>query len=174
MTGITGPEPDTLDDALRARGLRSTLQRRLVLQAVIALGHGTPEQICHQVRAGAPSLSPSTVYRTLELLEELGVVSHTHLGHGAPMYQAATHADHLHLVCRRCGGVQEAAAATASALVAELSRRYGFEVDLGHLSLDGICLACAGTAASVEVEAGAEAGPQTGAHPREATGPSER
>jgi Fur family ferric uptake transcriptional regulator len=148
-----GAGHDALDDALRARGLRATLQRRLVLQAVVALGHGTPEQVCERVRESAPSLSPSTVYRTLELLEELGVISHTHLGHGAPTYHAAAHADHLHLVCRRCGGIQEAAAATASALVAELSDRYGFEVDLSHLSLDGLCGGCAETVAPGRREA---------------------
>jgi Fur family ferric uptake transcriptional regulator len=144
--GLSPPTvADDLDGALRARGLRATLQRRLVHEAVVELGHGTPEQVCEQVRTVAPSLSPSTVYRTLELLEELGVVSHTHLGHGAPTYHAATHADHLHLVCRRCGAVQEASAAAARQLAAELSGRYGFRADLTHLSVDGVCRGCAAT-----------------------------
>ena len=99
---------DELDAVLRSRGLRATPQRRFVLDALERLGHATPDQVWEQVQPVAPSLSPSTVYRALELLEELGVVTHTHLGHGAPSYHLATHADHIHLVCRRCGDVQAA------------------------------------------------------------------
>jgi Fur family ferric uptake transcriptional regulator len=90
-----------------------------------------------------PSLSLSTVYRTLELLEEIGAVSHTHLGHGAPTYHAASHADHIHLVCRRCGAVAEEDAEQARGLAEGVRRRHGFETDLGHLSLHGLCAACA-------------------------------
>jgi Fur family ferric uptake transcriptional regulator len=134
---------DGLEEVLRARGLRATPQRRLVLDALGALGHGTPEQVSDRVQEVAPSLSLSTVYRTLELLEELGVVSHTHLGHGAPSYHLATHDDHIHLVCRRCGAVQEADVARARRLAEEVSARYGFVTDVAHLSLDGLCHACA-------------------------------
>jgi len=133
---------DGLDAALRARGLRATPQRRLVLDAVTALGHGTPEQVGERVQRVAPSLSLSTVYRTLELLEELGVVSHTHLGHGAPTYHPAGHADHIHLVCQRCGSVGEADVEHARSLADVLATRYQFETDLAHLSLHGLCLDC--------------------------------
>ena len=136
---------DELDAALRARGLRATPQRRLVLDAVTALGHGTPEQVCERVQRVAPSLSLSTVYRTLELLEELGVVSHTHLGHGAPTYYPAGHADHIHLVCSRCGSVGEADVEHARPLAAEVVAHYQFETDLTHLSLHGLCLDCRGS-----------------------------
>jgi Fur family ferric uptake transcriptional regulator len=132
-----------LDAVLRSRGLRATPQRRFVLDALERLGHATPDQVCEQVQAVAPSLSPSTVYRTLELLEELGVVTHTHLGHGAPSYHLATHADHIHLVCRRCGAVQDADVSRAQQLADEVLARYGFATDVGHLSLDGLCSACA-------------------------------
>ena len=140
---MQAPGADGLDDALRARGLRSTLQRRLVLDAVTALGHCTPEQVCERVQDVAPALSLSTVYRTLELLERLGVITHTHLGHGAPTYAPASHDDHIHLVCRRCGAVVEADVAQARALAAEVHERYGFAADVTHLSLDGVCGACA-------------------------------
>lgn len=121
-----------------------TPQRRLVLDAVQALGHGTPEQVAEQVQQVTPSLSLSTVYRTLDLLEEMGVVSHTHLGHRAPTYHAVGHADHIHLVCRRCGGVEEADVDGARALADEVRTRYGFTTDVGHLSLDGVCAHCRG------------------------------
>src|ERR1700709_2266425 len=90
---------------LRARGYRLTPQRQLVLEAVGELGHGTPEEIVTAVRRTAAGVNISTVYRTLELLEEIGMVRHTHLGHGAPTYSVATDDDHVHLVCRDCGGV---------------------------------------------------------------------
>ncbi len=139
---------DDLDAVLRARGLRATPQRRFVVGALQRLGHGTPDQVWEQVQQVAPSMSPSTVYRALELLEELGVVAHTHLGHGAPSYHLATHADHLHLVCRRCGSVQSADVSKARQLADEITARFGFVPDLGHLSLDGLCEACAAQATS--------------------------
>jgi Fur family ferric uptake transcriptional regulator len=134
--------PDALGDALRSRGLRVTPQRRLVLEAVHALGHSTPEQVAERVQVVTPSLSLSTVYRTLDLLEEMGVVSHTHLGHRAPTYHAVGHADHIHLVCRRCGGVQEADVDGARVLADEVRVRYAFSTDVAHLSLDGTCAHC--------------------------------
>jgi Fur family ferric uptake transcriptional regulator len=135
---------EDLDAVLRSRGLRATPQRRFVLDALGRLGHATPDQVCEHVQSSAPSLSPSTVYRTLELLEEIGVVAHTHLGHGAPSYHLATHADHIHLVCRRCGEVQTADVLRAQQLADEVVTRYGFVTDVGHLSLDGMCATCAG------------------------------
>lgn len=96
-------------EELRAKGYRVTPQRQLVLEAVKDLEHATPEEICVKVRETARGVNISTVYRTLELLEELGMVTHTHLGHGAPTYHLAAEADHVHLVCRgaarcpRCG-----------------------------------------------------------------------
>jgi Fur family ferric uptake transcriptional regulator len=109
------------------------------------------------------------VYRALELLEELGVVAHTHLGHGAPTYHLATHADHLHLVCRRCGSVQSADVSKARQLADEITARFGFVADLGHLSLDGVCAACAAQATSEAPDA-ARAGAPFG----EAAGELER
>src|SRR4051794_8341975 len=131
-----------LDQVLRERGLRATPQRRLVLRAVSELGHATPEQVCDFVQAETASLNLSTVYRALELLEELGVVSHTHLQHGSPTYQVADHVDHLHLVCRRCGSVTEADLDLASPLADSVRAAHGFRTDLAHLSLHGVCGNC--------------------------------
>ena len=89
---------------LRARGYRLTPQRQLVLEAVGEIGHATPEEIASSVRRTASGLSISTVYRTLELLEDLGLVRHSHLGHGAPTYSLAAQDDHVHLVCRAARG----------------------------------------------------------------------
>jgi len=134
---------DDLDAVLRSRGLRATPQRRFVLGALQRLGHATPDQVWDQVQLTAPSMSPSTVYRALELLEDLGVVAHTHIGHGAPSYHLATHADHVHLVSRRCGSVQSADVSRAQQLADEITARFGFVPDLGHLSVEGLCRGCA-------------------------------
>jgi Fur family ferric uptake transcriptional regulator len=133
---------NALDQVLRARGLRATPQRRLVLRAVSELGHATPEQVCEFVQGEAASLNLSTVYRALELLEGLGVVSHTHLQHGSPTYQVADHVDHLHLVCRRCGSVTEADLELARPLAETVEAGHGFRTDLSHLSLHGVCGTC--------------------------------
>ena len=92
---------------LRARGYRLTPQRQLVLEAVAELGHATPEDIVAKVARCAGGVNISTVYRTLELLEELGLVSHAHLGHGAPTYHAATSRHTYTCVCARCDRVEE-------------------------------------------------------------------
>ena len=131
-----------LDQVLRERGLRATPQRRLVLRAVSELGHATPEQVCEFVQGESASLNLSTVYRALELLEGLGVVSHTHLQHGSPTYQVADHVDHLHLVCRRCGSITEADLTLAGPLADSVAAAHGFRTDLSHLSLHGVCGDC--------------------------------
>jgi len=140
---VTADVADALAAALRARGLRATVQRRLVAEAVAALGHATPEQICERVQRSAPALNLSTVYRTLELLEDLGVVSHTHLTHGASTYHASDAEEHLHLVCHRCGAICEAEVALAADLAAAVEARHGFRTELRHLSLHGLCRECA-------------------------------
>jgi Fur family ferric uptake transcriptional regulator len=143
---VSGPgdvRETSLADLLRSRGLRLTPQRELVLGAVYALGHSTPEQVHGAVARTASGVNITTVYRTLELLEELGLVTHTHLSHGAPTYHAAGHAQHVHLVCRGCGGVEEAPPAILDGLVAALATDRGFLVDVGHVALFGTCGHCA-------------------------------
>jgi len=127
---------------LRARGYRLTPQRQLVLEAVTALGHATPDDVHAEVQRTSSAVNLSTVYRTLELLEELGLVTHTHLGHGPPTYHLAEKADHLHLVCRDCGRVTEADVSVADDLVAQVSARHGFETDVRHFAIFGRCADC--------------------------------
>jgi Fur family ferric uptake transcriptional regulator len=135
--------PIDLTEELRAKGYRLTPARQLVLGAVLALEHATPDAICAEVQRTASSVNLSTVYRTLELLEELDLVSHTHLGHGAPIYHAAHERDHLHLVCGSCGKITEAAASCADSLVEGLRAKFGFETDVAHFALFGRCAECA-------------------------------
>lgn len=144
--GRSGPAGADWQTELRARGYRLTPQRQLVLEAVGKLGHGTPEEIAADVRTTAAAVNISTVYRTLELLEDLGLVQHTHLGHGAPTYSIPSADDHVHLVCRDCGGVQEAESAVVDDVVRRLSAEQGFTVDVGHFAVFGRCRACSAAA----------------------------
>jgi Fur family transcriptional regulator, ferric uptake regulator len=130
------------DDTLRASGYRVTPQRQLVLEAVSRLEHATPEEIFADVRQTASGVNVSTVYRTLELLEHLGLVTHTHLGHGAPRYHLAAEADHVHLVCRHCEQVTQVDKTAVRALVAALEESQGFQTDVGHLTIFGLCAVC--------------------------------
>jgi Fur family ferric uptake transcriptional regulator len=132
----------TWDAALRASGYRVTPQRQLVLEAVTRLEHATPEEIYAEVKRHAVGLNVSTVYRTLELLEQIGLVTHTHLGHGAHRYHLATDPQHLHLVCRVCGDITELDPAVVGPLVSSLESDYGFLTDVGHLTVFGTCSAC--------------------------------
>ncbi len=133
---------DTLAQVLRERGLRLTAQRQLVLEAVHDLGHATPDQVHARVAATAAGVNISTVYRTLELLEEVGLVTHTHLSHGAPTYHAATEQQHVHLVCRDCGRIDEVEPALLDDVSAGLRESHGFQVDVGHVSFFGQCQEC--------------------------------
>ncbi len=134
-----------LAERLRSRGLRLTPQRRWVLSAVETLEHATPEAIGARLReeAGPGGSAPdaSTVYRTLELLERLGLVWHTHLGKGAPVYHAAQH-PHLHVVCDTCGEVSSVAPDVLDSAAERLAADLGFTVDVGHVALSGTCRAC--------------------------------
>ncbi len=130
------------DDTLRASGYRVTPQRQLVLEAVTRLDHATPEEIYAAVRQTAVGVNVSTIYRTLELLEEIGLVTHTHLGHGAPSYHLATEAQHVHLVCRQCERVTAVDPAAVGPLVIALKAERGFETDVAHLTVFGRCAQC--------------------------------
>jgi Fur family ferric uptake transcriptional regulator len=130
---------DELAAELRARGMRVTPQRGQVLAAVRDLGHATPEQISESV----PGVDVTTVYRNLELLEELGFVRHAHLGHGAPSYRPADD-EHIHIVCHVCGSVVDAEPDLVDELADRLAAGIGFTLDRSHFTVFGRCQNCAG------------------------------
>ena len=128
---------------LRARGKRLTSQRERVLAAVGRLGHATPDEIAEAVGSdGSGTLPVSTVYRSLDALQELGLVGHTHVDHRAPSYHLAEHATHVHVVCRGCGWVGEVPLTTADELVARIDERLGFAADASHAAVHGLCRTC--------------------------------
>jgi Fur family ferric uptake transcriptional regulator len=133
---------DDLADRLRGSGYRLTPQRQLILGAVEELGHATPDEVLAAVRAQASAVNASTVYRTLEVLEELGLVRHAHLSDRAPTYHSTREPEHFHLVCRNCHRIESVDPGVATALLEALRREHDFEVDLGHLAVFGHCTAC--------------------------------
>jgi Fur family ferric uptake transcriptional regulator len=144
VSGSGTTTSEALADLLRSRGLRLTAPRQLVLEAVYGLGHSTPDQIHAAVAERAAGVNITTVYRTLDLLEELGLVIHTHLSHGSPTYHPAGEQQHAHLVCRGCGGIDEMPAAALGDLLGGLRATSGFRLDVGHMALFGLCGRCAG------------------------------
>ena len=113
-----------------------------MLEAVQDLEHATPDEILGHVRARASGVNISTIYRTLELLEEIGLVTHTHLSHGAPTYHSSAVPQHVHLVCRSCKGVYDVDPQVVAPMVTRLQEDEGFETDVAHLTIFGQCRKC--------------------------------
>lgn len=118
-----------------------TVQRQLVMEAVERLGHATPEQVHGEVTRTAAGINLTTVYRTLELLEQIGLVRHTHLIDTATTYHLAAD-QHFHLVCRLCRTVSEAPIGMLAELAGRLTDERGFSMDVGHVALFGVCADC--------------------------------
>jgi Fur family ferric uptake transcriptional regulator len=141
----TLPPPwDAVADRLRGEGLRWTAQRRTVIEALaMADGHVTGAEIVERCRARDPGTIPSTVYRTLDVLEALGLVRHGHGADGREEYHVLPVREHGHAYCSRCGATWEIGPETAETLVAALRSADGFELDVGHVTLVGRCRSCA-------------------------------
>jgi Fur family ferric uptake transcriptional regulator len=133
----------TVRERLHDRGLRWTRQRRVLIDVLSRSdGHVTGAELVERCRAVDPTTTPSTVYRTLDVLEDLGIVRHAHGIDGREEYHVLPAADHGHLHCTGCRQTWEIDAAEAGALVSVLCERRSFEVDLSHLSIAGLCAAC--------------------------------
>jgi Fur family transcriptional regulator, ferric uptake regulator len=134
---------DTVRERLHDRGLRWTPQRR-ALVAVLAetRGHVTGAELVERCRERDPATIPSTVYRTLDVLEELGVVRHGHGPDGREEYHVLPGEEHGHLHCEVCGGCWELGIDEARSILGSLAAERGFEVDLSHVTIVGRCRAC--------------------------------
>ena len=107
-------------------------------------GHVTGSELVERCRELDPGTIPSTVYRTLDVLEELGVLSHSHGADGREEFHVLPESEHGHLYCHRCGGQWELAADDPAvvASVEAFAARRGFAVDVSHLTMIGRCSAC--------------------------------
>ena len=124
-------------------GYRLTPQRLMVVKAVEnADSHISAEEIYLQIRASYPHMNISTVYRTLELLSKLELVTETDMGDGRVRYHSIGKGHHHHLVCQQCGAITDVEESSLSPLWAEIKQKYGFEVNMKHLAFFGLCSRC--------------------------------
>ena len=129
---------------LSEQGYRLTPQRLMVLSAIEKSDHHiSAEEIYAQIIARYPNVNISTVYRTLELLERLGLVTKTDLGEGTVRYHPAEKGHHHHLVCRECGAIVDLDESVLASLKSALRQKYQFTADLKHLAIQGRCARCA-------------------------------
>jgi Fur family ferric uptake transcriptional regulator len=136
-------QSDVVRDRLRARGLRWTPQRRVLIDVLAgSTGHVTGSELIERCRAIDPATIPSTVYRTLDVLEELGLVRHGHGPDGREEFHVLPDAEHGHLHCESCGRTWEIGEKEASGIVGAIERRRGFAVDLSHVTIVGRCADC--------------------------------
>jgi Fur family transcriptional regulator, ferric uptake regulator len=143
INGSLPPPWDQVRDRFRERGLRWTPQRRTVVEVLAgAHGHLTGAELVERCRAIDERTIPSTVYRTLDVLEELGLVRHGHGADGREEYHVGPEAEHGHLYCSGCGGSWEIGAPQADGIVRAFRRARGFQVDLSHVTVVGLCADC--------------------------------
>jgi Fur family ferric uptake transcriptional regulator len=129
--------------ALKDHGLRMTPQRQLILDVVATMrGHIAVDQVYKQVAARYPDVNITTVYRTLEVLEERGIVRHTHYHDGRSQFERTDEPAHQHLVCKACGRDQETDLSVLKPLTDSLLEKFGFEADFSHTAIVGYCGAC--------------------------------
>jgi Fe2+ or Zn2+ uptake regulation protein len=127
---------------VRARGGRATSSRRILLEVLFhAKDHLSVEDLAAAVQARAPDVHISTIYRNVEDLQRLGVIVHSHLGHGPATYQLASLA-HAHFICEECGAMIEAADDLFRGLAKAAKARLGFSIDPHHFAILGRCAAC--------------------------------
>jgi len=133
---------------LRERGFRLTPQREMVLSALHGLeGLASAEEVYRRVQRASSAVDISTVYRTLDLLQGMGLVASVEASDGQRVYElSAGHGRHAHLVCRRCGAVIGAEMPLFEGLAEAVQGRYGFALELDNLSLAGLCGGCAAAA----------------------------
>jgi Fur family ferric uptake transcriptional regulator len=145
---------DDVPARFRARGLRWTPQRRLLVSVLSATdGHVTGAELVERCRVLDASFIPSTVYRTLDVFEEMGLIRHAHGPDGREEYHVLPATDHGHLHCLGCGRSWELSPRDVHALTDRLRRSQGFDVDLSHVSVSGRCAEC------VEAPAAGRPGP---------------
>ncbi len=139
---VSDPRSGDAIEVLRDRGLRMTPQRRAIVAEIMRTrGHISPTALARKVQREMPGVNASTVYRTLALLEEIGILSHAHLEGGAE-YHRAEEAGHVHLTCSNCGAEDDLSLEEAEALSHLIERHREFLPDLTHFAISGLCAEC--------------------------------
>ena len=134
---------DRLAESLHKSGRRMTQQRRLVMQVLEDNpGHLKVERVYDLAKARDPNISLPTVYRTLAVLKEMGLVESHTLGEDHTHFEAVPETPHYHFTCVRCGRVVEFDAPQVVQIVRGLSECKGLQVTDVHLLLSGYCAQC--------------------------------
>jgi len=137
------PDPVELVTAMDRAGLRVTGPRRAVAELIVAEpGHFTSADLVERARERRVDVGRATIFRTLEVLSELGVIERIDLPNGEHAYVGCEPAHHHHVVCSRCGRAAEISDAGLRTVVREVGRRTGYRVDEHRLELFGLCPAC--------------------------------
>ena len=132
-------------ESLREVGYRLTPQRMLIVSIIHdSKGHITAEGIHSRVVQQYPFVDISTVYRTLQLLKKLRLVSETDLGGGRVQYELSEGLRHHHLVCRQCGSTSPVDDEVIEPLRDRILEKHGFQVDMDHFAIFGLCARCRG------------------------------
>jgi Fur family ferric uptake transcriptional regulator len=136
-------QPGGIVSKLRGLGYRLTPQRIMVLSAIEnSDDHISAEEIYAQVAARYPRVNMSTIYRTLELLKQLGLICEVDLGEGRIRYHSEDKGHHHHLVCRKCGAIIDVGESVLFPLQAVLLQAFGFSAELRHMAIFGLCENC--------------------------------
>jgi Fe2+ or Zn2+ uptake regulation protein len=135
-------DPGGTAAALRAAGYRVTTQRLLIHRTLVDLGrHVDAEELLAAVSERLPNVSLPTIYASLDALEEAGLVRRVAAGRGRALYDSRP-VDHHHLVCRRCGAVEDLDADVALNPAVASARKHGFDVDGAEVVVHGLCSRC--------------------------------
>lgn len=135
--------PEELAVRLRAAGQRVTPQRLMILGVFAQPGeHLTADEVYARIRPLTPAVNLSTVYRTLELFRDLGLISETDLGGGVRHFELLDDGRHHHLICRECGEMLVLDDDLVEPLREGIRERYGFAATVDHLALFGLCAYC--------------------------------
>jgi Fur family ferric uptake transcriptional regulator len=136
-------QPRDIARELSRRGYRLTPQRTMILSIIEDSDtHINAEEIYAQVVARYPKVNISTVYRTLELLKQLGMIYEIDLGGGRVGYHPEDKGHHHHLICRKCGAVIDINESALFSVKAILLQAFNFNADLKHLAIYGLCEKC--------------------------------
>ncbi len=142
---VDAPDVAAALRVLRERGLRASTARRLVLGMLYAAeGPLTAEQLAGGLDGVLPQSDPASVYRNLEVLEEVGLVRHLHIGHGPGRYVGANVPRQEYLMCEECGALRAVEPHELDKARALIQRQFGHEAHFTHFPLAGLCSDCAG------------------------------
>ena len=134
---------ETAVHVLRAHGLRVSAARRLVIEALFAAERPlTAEEIAAGLEGWLPASDLASVYRNLDTLEQIGLVRHFHVAHGAGLYALAAKHQAGYVACERCGAHQPLATGTVAQVAAVLREACGYEPQLIHFPVIGRCPEC--------------------------------